>query len=59
MDMVRQYRHIENLVRSGRGHCPLGIIATQPGGTMEPCRCCPHTGINIPKDVDKLPPNLR
>jgi hypothetical protein len=59
MDMIRQYRHIESLGRAGRGHDPLGVMATQPGEMTEPCRCCPHPGINIPDDVEKLPPNLR
>jgi hypothetical protein len=55
MDMIRQYRHVMSLIKAGRGHDPLGILATRPGELTERCCACPHQGINIPSDISSLP----
>jgi hypothetical protein len=59
MDMVRQFQHVENLIRRGRAHDPTGILATKPGELTEPCRACPHKGKNVPENIDSLPVSLR
>jgi hypothetical protein len=59
MDMVRQYRHVMNLVKAGRGHDPLGILATHPGELTGLCHACPHESINIPNDISSLPLSSR
>ncbi|KAG1868670.1 hypothetical protein F4604DRAFT_1927220 [Suillus subluteus] len=51
MRMMREWRHIMQLMRAGRGHDPKGIGATPDGGCVVPCPACPHPGINIPDGV--------
>jgi hypothetical protein len=58
MNMVRQYRHVTNLVHSGRGHDPLGVLATKAGELTGLCRACPHKE-TLPDNVDSLPPSSR
>lgn len=46
--MVSQWRNIKALMRSGRGHDPAGIDATQEGDLTVLCPACPHPGKNLP-----------
>ncbi|KAK7021051.1 hypothetical protein VNI00_017540 [Paramarasmius palmivorus] len=55
MDVVRQWRHIKMMKRSGRGHHPTGIAGTTPGEAAVVCRACPIEGVNIPSDWIKAP----
>ncbi|KIK33966.1 hypothetical protein CY34DRAFT_98770, partial [Suillus luteus UH-Slu-Lm8-n1] len=57
--MMREWRHILQLMRAGRGHDPNGIKATPDGGCVVPCPACPHPGINIPNGWENLPPDIR
>ncbi|KAG6835952.1 hypothetical protein H0H93_012949 [Arthromyces matolae] len=50
MSMVRQYRHLKMLKRSGRGHDPAGILNTKPGECAVRCPACPQPGLNLPED---------
>ena len=43
------------LKRSGRGHDPAGIDATQEGECAVECAACPHPGRNLPDGWDKVP----
>ncbi|KAG6819407.1 hypothetical protein H0H93_012104, partial [Arthromyces matolae] len=53
--VVRQYRHLKMLKRSGRGHEKGGIAATQPGECALTCPACPQPGRNLPTDWKKKP----
>ncbi|KAJ7768414.1 hypothetical protein B0H16DRAFT_1308210 [Mycena metata] len=51
--MVRQWRHLQMLKWSGRGHDPSGVNGTKPGGLAIDCPACPRPGVNLPEDFDK------
>lgn len=53
MLMVRQYRHIKNMKRAGRGHAIGGILATKPGECAIVCGACPLPDINLPAGWEK------
>ncbi|KAG1800650.1 hypothetical protein EV424DRAFT_1474814 [Suillus variegatus] len=59
MRMMREWRHIMQLMRTGRGHDPKGIEATPDRGCVVPCPACPHPGINIPDGWEDSPPDIR
>ena len=44
--MMREYRHLKQLMRAGRGHDPQGVESTQEGECAVKCPACPHPGIN-------------
>ncbi|KAF8889255.1 hypothetical protein BD779DRAFT_1671827 [Infundibulicybe gibba] len=48
--MIRIYRHIKMLKRSGKGHDPGGAMATKPGECTVMCPACPQPGMNLPPD---------
>ncbi|KAF8442225.1 hypothetical protein L210DRAFT_3397494 [Boletus edulis BED1] len=50
MHIVREWRHLKMLKRSGRGHHPSGVDMTQEGECAIHCPACPHPGINLPDD---------
>ena len=50
MRMVRMYRHLKLMKRSGRGNLPGGLQSTQPGDLAPGCAACPHPGVNLPDD---------
>ncbi|TDL19767.1 hypothetical protein BD410DRAFT_751691, partial [Rickenella mellea] len=52
--IVREYRHIMTVKRSGRGHDPSGIQGTQPGECVVECPACPQPGRNMPEDYDSI-----
>lgn len=57
--MVREWRDLQKLLRSGRGHMQDGISSTQPGELAIQCRACPHPGINIPANFTDIPKHLQ
>ncbi|KAF8867888.1 hypothetical protein BD779DRAFT_1482742, partial [Infundibulicybe gibba] len=46
--MIRQWRHLKMLKRSGRGNDPTGSSGTQLGECAVLCPSCPHPNINLP-----------
>ncbi|KDQ31598.1 hypothetical protein PLEOSDRAFT_1036768, partial [Pleurotus ostreatus PC15] len=50
MRIVREWRHIRLLKRSGRGHDPTGVSGTKEGECAVLCPACPHPGKNLPSD---------
>lgn len=57
MRIVRQWRHIHQLKRSGRGHDPTGAAGTSEGECAVLCPACPHPGINLPNDWKEAGPD--
>ncbi|KAH7918799.1 hypothetical protein BV22DRAFT_1199825 [Leucogyrophana mollusca] len=55
MRMVRKWRHLKMLKRSGRGHDPEGVDATKEGECAVLCPACPHPGKNLPADWESVP----
>ncbi|KAJ7624691.1 hypothetical protein FB45DRAFT_836724 [Roridomyces roridus] len=50
--IAREYRHVQQCKRAGRGHDELlhGIEATAPGECGIDCRACPVPGVNVPDE---------
>lgn len=57
MRMVRMWRNLKMLQRSGRGHDPKGIDATEPGQCAVLCPACPQPGKNLPDGWELAPQN--
>jgi hypothetical protein len=57
--MIRQWRHLKMLKRSGRGHDPSGIAATKRGELAVLCPACPQPNKNLPVGWEDVPPNRR
>ncbi|KAI0702783.1 hypothetical protein C8T65DRAFT_579081 [Cerioporus squamosus] len=55
MTMVREWRHLKLLKRSGRGHDPGGPAATTPGSCVVECAACPQPGKNLPEGWENAP----
>ncbi|KAJ7209387.1 hypothetical protein B0H12DRAFT_1033950, partial [Mycena haematopus] len=53
--MTRQWRHIQMLKRTGRGHEPNGVANTAAGDCALLCPACPHPGINLPPRWEDAP----
>ncbi|KAJ8694301.1 hypothetical protein PTI98_009225 [Pleurotus ostreatus] len=53
MRIVREWRHIRLLKRSGRGHEPSGVSGTIEGECAVLCPACPHPGKNLPANWEK------
>jgi hypothetical protein len=50
--VVRIWRHLLMLKRSGRGHDPEGATATLQGELAIECPACPHPDRNLPDNWD-------
>ncbi|KAJ7229225.1 hypothetical protein C8J57DRAFT_1534542 [Mycena rebaudengoi] len=48
--MTREWRNLQMLKRSGRGHDPTGPAGTKPGACALLCPACPQPGKNLPED---------
>ncbi|KAH7918389.1 hypothetical protein BV22DRAFT_1024674 [Leucogyrophana mollusca] len=48
MRMIREWRHLKMVKRSGRGHEPGGVEDTKEGELAVTCPACPHPGKNLP-----------
>ncbi len=55
MRMVRQYRHLKMLKRSGRGNIASGAAGTLPRECAVICPACPRPGINLDHDWENAP----
>ncbi|KAG1847579.1 hypothetical protein F4604DRAFT_1883995 [Suillus subluteus] len=55
MCMIRQWRHLVMLKRSGRGHDPSGVAGTSEGQCAVLCPACPQPGKNLPDDWQDAP----
>ena len=53
--MIREWRHIRLLKRSGWGHDPSGSRGTKEGECAVLCPACPIPGINLPPDWKERP----
>ncbi|KIJ58413.1 hypothetical protein HYDPIDRAFT_81314, partial [Hydnomerulius pinastri MD-312] len=53
--MVREWRDLKMLKRSGRGHDPAGIEKTSDGACAVLCPACPHPGKNLPEGWENVP----
>ncbi|KAJ6532232.1 hypothetical protein DFH09DRAFT_1092897 [Mycena vulgaris] len=53
--MTREWRHLQMLKRTARGHDPLGVVNTQDGECALLCPACPHPGKNLPPDWKDYP----
>jgi hypothetical protein len=59
MRMIREWRHVHLLKRTGRGHDPGGVGETQAGQCSVLCPACPWPGINLPADWMEKPESER
>ncbi|KAJ8515304.1 hypothetical protein ONZ45_g7245 [Pleurotus djamor] len=59
LPVIRQYRHLRAIKRSGMGHEPEGVAATPPGALAVDCPACPHPSINLPLNWKTLPASIR
>ncbi|KAF8121256.1 hypothetical protein EV363DRAFT_1406388 [Boletus edulis] len=50
--MTREWRHLKMLKRAGQGHVAGGAVSTREGECAVLCPACPHSGINIPLDIN-------
>ncbi|KAH7919505.1 hypothetical protein BV22DRAFT_1108049 [Leucogyrophana mollusca] len=57
--MVREWRHLKMLKRSGCGHDPEGVEATKQGQCAVLCPACPHPGKNLPDGWESISPAKR
>ncbi|KAJ7433324.1 hypothetical protein B0H11DRAFT_2248022 [Mycena galericulata] len=53
--MSREWRHLQMLKRSGRGHDPDGVENTKEGECALLCPACPQPGKNLPSDWKDYP----
>lgn len=59
MRIVREWRHIRLLKRSGRGHSASGVLGTGEGECAVLCPACPHPGMNLPTEWKETPDSKR
>jgi hypothetical protein len=59
MRIVREWRHLKMLKRSGRGHDPDGVAATKAGECVVVCPACPQPGRNLPQGWEDAPLGIR
>ncbi|KAF9459230.1 hypothetical protein BDZ94DRAFT_1199791, partial [Collybia nuda] len=59
MRIVRQWRHLKMLKRTGRAHDPEGIEETKPGQCALLCPACPQPGINLSPNWESSPESER
>lgn len=57
--MVREWRHLKMLKRTGRGHGPDGVEGTGEGECAVLCPACPQPGKNLPDDWQDAPNDKR
>ncbi|KAJ7096928.1 hypothetical protein C8R44DRAFT_544615, partial [Mycena epipterygia] len=53
--MTREWRNLQMLKRTGRGHAASGIAGTQPGECALLCPACPQPGKNLPPNWKDVP----
>ncbi|KAJ7015979.1 hypothetical protein C8F04DRAFT_983763 [Mycena alexandri] len=57
--MVRQWRHLQMLKRSGRGHDQSGVNGTKLGALAIECPACPRPDVNLPEGWETASPEDR
>ncbi|EMD36395.1 hypothetical protein CERSUDRAFT_18702, partial [Gelatoporia subvermispora B] len=57
--IMREWRYLKSLKRSGRGHEPGGHKYTAPGDLAVLCPACPQPGKNLPEGWEDAPPTKR
>jgi hypothetical protein len=57
--MMREWRHLKMLKRSGRGHDPAGVAATKEGECAVVCPACPQPDRNLPPGWEHAPVGVR
>ncbi|EIW81903.1 hypothetical protein CONPUDRAFT_54452, partial [Coniophora puteana RWD-64-598 SS2] len=55
--MVRQWRHLKMLKRTGRGHVSEDLEETPEGACAVQCPACPHPEKNLPDGWQSAPPH--
>ena len=56
--MIRQWRHLKMLKRSGYGHLE-DEVEKQSHSCALLCPACPHPGINLPPNLENTPKEKR
>ncbi|KAG1826541.1 hypothetical protein EV424DRAFT_1471591 [Suillus variegatus] len=59
MRMVREWRHLKQLKRAGRGHDPCVVDATSAGACTVLCPACPQPSKNLPDNWENAPQETR
>ncbi|KAG6880570.1 hypothetical protein C0993_005742, partial [Termitomyces sp. T159_Od127] len=59
LTMIRQYRHLKMLKRSGHRHDRDGTAATKPGACAVLCPACPQPNLNLPDDWEDAAPERK
>ncbi|KAG1722239.1 hypothetical protein EDB19DRAFT_1898224 [Suillus lakei] len=59
MHMVREWWHLQQLRRSGRGHDPTSANGTNSGELAVLCLACPHPEKNLPDRWESAPPSIQ
>ena len=57
--MMREWRHLKMLKRSGCGHDPAGVAATKEGECAVVCPACPQPDRNLPPGWEHAPVGVR
>ncbi|KAI0682315.1 hypothetical protein BC835DRAFT_1311595, partial [Cytidiella melzeri] len=57
--IVREWRHLKKLKRSGRGHDPTGVRGTQSGDLTVKCPACPMPQYNLPDNWNAVTDDLK
>ena len=50
--MMRKWRYLKMMKRSGRAHDLEGVEGTAPGELTISCPTCPRPGVNLPEGWD-------
>jgi hypothetical protein len=59
MRMIREFRHMKLMKRSGRGNIKNGLISTSPSDLTVLCPACPIPGINLQDEWEQVPKEMR
>ena len=59
MRMIREWRHLKALKRSGRGHELTGVKGTKSGDLVVYCPACPRVDYNLPPNWDTVSSDLK
>ncbi|KAH7904101.1 hypothetical protein BJ138DRAFT_1175416 [Hygrophoropsis aurantiaca] len=59
LQMVREWRHVKQLKRAGRGHELEGPTSSGSASCAVTCPACPQPGINLPVGWDEAPPECQ
>ena len=57
--MIRQWRHLKSLKRSGRGHDKTGASGTKNGELCIQCPACPRPSVNLPDNWEDMPDDMK